>query len=102
MASIASFLDSKASSDEDKPSEGELIATNSKLREQVTALEAENAKLKAEDVLLKKRKASPLGSTSEDVSSGPATKMPVMRVGDYDRNISPFEAAVREQIRSIY
>jgi hypothetical protein len=75
MASIAAFLVSKPSSDENKPSEGELIATNSMLRKQVTALEAENAKLKAENVLLKKRKASPaVDNTSEDVSSGPATK----------------------------
>jgi hypothetical protein len=76
MASIASFLVSKTSTDsENKPSECELIATNSKLRQQVTALEAENAKLKAENAQLKKRKVSPaVDSTDTDASSGPATK----------------------------
>ena len=73
---MASFLVSKTSADsENKPSEGELIATNSKLRQQVTLLETENAKLKTENALLKKRKVSPaVASTSEDASSGPATK----------------------------
>jgi hypothetical protein len=84
MTSIASFLVAKKSTDsENKPSEGELIATNSKLRQQVTVLEAENVKLKAENVklkaenaLLKKRKVSPTvaSTTDADTSSGPAAK----------------------------
>jgi hypothetical protein len=76
VASFASFLVSKTSTDsENKPSEGELIATNSKLRKQVTVLEAENAKLKAENAQLKKRKAtSSVVSTDTDTSSAPAAK----------------------------
>jgi hypothetical protein len=81
MASIAPLLVSKTSS-ESKPLEGELIAENSKLRQQitekfqqVTTLQAENAKLKAENAQLKKRKASSaMDSTGADASSGPATK----------------------------
>jgi regulator of replication initiation timing len=76
MASLAPIFNTKNDS-ENKLSEGELVAANSKLRQQVTTLEAENAKLKSENAQLKKRKASDSTGAAASASSGPpATKKP--------------------------
>jgi regulator of replication initiation timing len=74
MASIAPFLVSKASAENaenTKMNQGDLIVENTKLRQQVTTLQSENAKLVSENAQLKKRKAG--ASTTADTSE-PASK----------------------------
>jgi hypothetical protein len=77
MTSIAPIFALVSKNDsENKPSEDELVAANSKLRQQVTTLTAENAKLKTENAQLKKRKASDSTGAAASSSSAPATKKP--------------------------
>jgi len=72
MASIAPFLVSTA---KDKPTEGALIAENSKLKKEVAVLKKENEELKRENADLKrKRKASDLPNEPSKKAKTPAQR----------------------------